>query len=835
MSDLITLTINGKSVKAKEGEFILNVARANNIFIPALCYLTRCSPTLACRLCLVEADGKQVYSCNAKAKEGMSVITHTENIEKERRAIMEVYDVNHPLQCGVCDQSGECELQNYSLYMKVDSQSYTIKDVPRPAANWGVMKYDPGLCIVCEKCVTVCKDMIGSNALSTVKRGADAIEKTFKDSMPKDAYAMWNKLNKSLIGFDEDSCTDCGECISVCPVGALVSSDFQYKSNAWELTRVPAANPHSSDCAFIYYETKHESISNPEPKIYRVTNEHHYSTVNGAGRFAYDFENKVEGKNEEAFAKAVEAFKDAKAINFNSFITNEEAFILQKIANKTGAKLVNKDAYLYKRFLENYASTSGQSLYSASLKDIHESNFVISVGSFLKSDLPHARYAINNSVVMNKGSFIYFHPVKDPIIEKIGKKGKTTEFVYHNPLAEESILYLILALFGKDLPGEILSYIESKKETRTKIVKETVKETVVNIVKDEETGEEKEVKKVVSKKVDKEVEFTYYKFLDVIGQDGTLLDTIDTMLAKKDTYSLVVGEDLITHPNSENLAKLCGLIDRYTQFKVNIIPTQTNTLGVSLICDVVDSAEGPSVGYNEKAQFQISALGDGNLDIPALNQQEGTFVNIDKRVIPTNAALPYKGYTLNDIANEVLGTDVEYTIEYTQELPTDEGFQAIEFDRLSNHFGNDRVEYRGYDIAYKDVVVIKGLENILNETPVTDIDNPLSETLTPNEDEILIYKANPINQFNEFTAIAHEFASNLESGFFASKELLEKYELAKGDKVLVCSNNKELELNVYKDSQISGTIAYVSTFQKDLDTKSLFENYRYSKATIKKV
>ncbi len=834
MSDLITLTINGKSIEAKEGETILNVARANEIFIPAICYLTRCSPTLACRLCLVEADGKQVYSCNAKVKDGMSVITNTENIHKERRAIMEVYDVNHPLQCGVCDQSGECELQNYSLYMKVDSQSYTIKDVARPATNWGVMKYDPGLCIVCEKCVTVCKDMIGSNALSTVKRGSDDISKALKESMPKDAYAMWNKLNKSLIGFDADSCTDCGECISVCPVGALVSADFQYKSNAWELTRIPAANPHSSDCAFMYYETKHESIDNPNPKIYRVTNEHHYSTVNGAGRFGYDFENKVAGKDEENFSKAVEAFKEAKAIRFNSYITNEEAFILQKIADKTGAKLVNKDAYLFKKFLENYASTSGQSLYSATLKDIHDANFVISVGSFLKSDLPHARYAVNNSVVMNKGSFIYFHPVQDPIIEKIGKKGKTTEFVYHNPMAEESILYLILALFGKDLPQEIVDYINSQKETRTKTVTEVVKETVVETVKDEETGEEKEVKKVVSKKVDKEVEFTYYKFLDEIGKDESFLDLIDSFLAKKDSYALVVGEDLITHPNSENLAKLCGLIDRFTQFKVNIIPTQTNTLGVSLICDVIDDAAGVSVGYNEKADFQISALGDGNLDMPALNQQEGTFVNIDKRVIPTNAALPYKGYVLNDIANKILGTDIEYTIEYTQELPTSKGFQSIEFDRLQNHFGNDRVEYRGYDIAYKDVVVIKGLENVLNESPETNIDNP-SETLTVSEDEILIYRANPINQFNEFTAIAHEFASELQSGFFASKELIEKYALTTGDKVVVSSNKKELELEVFEDNQIAGNIAYVSTFQKDLDTKSLFSEYRYSKATIKKV
>ena len=209
MNDPINLIIDGKECQAQEGESILNVARANDIFVPAIFYQTKCSPTLACRLCLVESDGKQVYSCNAKVKEGITVSTNTPNIEKERRAIMEVYDVNHPLQCGVCDQSGECELQNYSLYMKVDEQHYSVKDVPRPAAHWGVMNYDPGLCIVCEKCVTVCKDMIGSSALSTVKRGADALSAEYKASMPKDAYAMWNKLNKNLIGFDEDSCIDC--------------------------------------------------------------------------------------------------------------------------------------------------------------------------------------------------------------------------------------------------------------------------------------------------------------------------------------------------------------------------------------------------------------------------------------------------------------------------------------------------------------------------------------------------------------------------------------------------------------------------------------------------
>ena len=823
MSDMITLTIDGKTVEAKDGESILNVARANNVFVPAVCYLTRCSPTLACRLCLVEADGKQVYGCNTKVKAGMDISTTTPNIAIERRAIMEVYDVNHPLQCGVCDQSGECELQNYSLYMKVDSQSYSIKDIHRPTQHWGVMNYDPALCIVCERCVTVCQDMVGSNALSTVKRPSDAIDATFKSEMPKDAYAMWNKLNKSLIGYDADACTNCGECISACPVGALVSHDFQYTSNAWELKKIPAANPHSSDCAFLYYDIKHESIDNhATKKIYRVNSEPHYSTVNGAGRFAYDFENKVSSKDKVAFKKAVEAFKNAKNIKFNSYITNEEALILQEIASKTGAKLVNEDARRYQEFLNNYSKTSGKSLYSSTLADVHSSNFVISVGGYLKSDLPNARYAFNNSVIMNKGAGLYFHPVADPIMEKIGKKGKTTEFIYHAPLAEEAILYFILYKFGKELPAQVQEYIDSFKQTKTKTVVEEVKETVVEILKDEATGEEKEVKKVVTNKVSKEVEFEYSTLVELFGKDEKFLDLLEEMLAKKDKFSLIVAEDLITHPNSVNLAKLCGLIDRCTAFDVVIIPSQTNTLGVAQICTLSKEVEGFSVGYNMKADFELSALGDGNLDIPALNQQEGTFTNIDKKVIPTNAALEFKGYTLNEVANEVLGTDVEYTIEYTAKLPTQKGYKSEQFDDLPNKFGNDQVEYRGYDLQSFEVLIQDDFKPIIDER------------ITLQDDELIIYRANPINQFNEFTAIAHEFKDKLQDGIFFSKSLFEKLELNEGDKVKVIANNQELILSVYIDIQIEGNIPYISTFMKNSSSNALFNTYRFNKAKVVK-
>ena len=819
MAELINVTIDGKQCQAKDGEFILNVARANDIFVPALCYTTRCSPTLACRVCLVEADGKQVYSCNAKVKDGMVVETTTDNIEKEREAIMEVYDVNHPLQCGVCDKSGECELQDYTKYMNLHKQDYAVRDVSRPAQNWGVMKYDPGLCIVCEKCVTICKDMIGSNALSTVKRGADALDKSFKDTMPKDAYAMWNKLNKSLIGFDEDKCTDCGECIAVCPVGAMASSDFQYKSNAWELTKVPAANPHSSDCSHMYYELKHDCIDNSqEKKIYRVTNESHYSSLSGAARFGYDFENKVESKDEQAFQKAVEALKNADTIKFGSYITNEEALILQKIKEKLGVKLVNNDALRFQNFLKHYSTTSGSSLYSGSINDIHDANFIISVGSMLKNDAPNVRYAFNNALTLNKGAGLYFHPVADPVVEQFGKKGKTIETIETLPLSEEAVLYFILDQFGKDLPADISSYLESLRETRTKTVQETIKEKVTELVKDEETGEEKEVSKMVPKKVSKELEYVYTKLLDMMGSNEALLETIEDMLAKKDTYALVVGEDLIENPNSANLAKLCGLIDRYTSFSVTIIPTRTNTLGVSLICELDSEVGSNVVGYNKKANFEISALGDGDLDMPALNQQEGTFTNANKRVVPTNAAMKYNGYTLNDIAN-ALGLENQYTIDYTEELPTSKGYQSIKFDDLDNHFGNDQKEYRGYVLSSNAVDVSDDVAQI-NESK-----SKLEGTL--------IYKANPIDQFNEFTAKSRLLEHK--TAYYASESQLESLELSEGDEVEISANGQTIKLPVVLDKHISGNIAYVSTFEKNVPTCSLFDGYRFNVANIKKV
>lgn len=825
----ITITIDGRTVQTQEGEYILNAARANGIFIPAICYLTRCSPTLACRICLVEADGKQVYACNAKAKEGMEITTTTPNILEERRAIMEVYDVNHPLECGVCDQSGECELQNYTLEVGVDSQNYAIKDTHKPAQDWGLIHYDPALCIMCERCITVCKDMIGDAALSTVARGSDAIHGEYKAMMPKDAYAMWNKLNKSLIapnGGDTLDCTNCGECTSVCPVGALVSSDYQYTSNAWEHKQIPATCAHCSAGCQLSYDIKHTSISNPEAKIYRVKNEWNYVSLCGAGRYGYDFENRDVSKDQSAFDKALEAFKKADTIAFTSTITNEEAMILQRLKEKYGYRLVNSEALALKNFLNSYSAISKTALYGGDLKQVHEADFVVSIGSALKTDNPNARFAMNNALSMNKGVGLYFHPINDPVIENMSKN--ITQF-NHAPMMEEAALYLILDLFGDKaaMPSAVTEYLagfhSAKTVTIEESVDEKVTETVTKKVLNEETGVEEEVSeevtKTIKKKVFKEVEVDDNALFGLLNAPEKFAETLEKYLAKKEKFALMVGPDLYTHPNAANCARLVALIEKYTAFSVTMIPNLANTLGAALICDLDSSRGNYTIGYNTRGDFTLSALGNGDLDMPALNQQEGTLTGIDKRVNPTNAALGYGGYVLNDIAN-ALGITAKYTVDYTAQLPVKNGFKALSFDTLPNYYTNSGEEVRGYV-----------LENIAVNSGGDESVQPFNPNAAIREN--VVYLANPVLQFSAFTAASHQL--NASGGLYASHTAMQTNGWSEGDALRVKTAHGELSVNVIADGKIGGDITYLPTFDTAINSEALFDGYRFACVSIQKV
>ena len=749
------ITIDGKICECDEGEYILQVARRCGVFIPALCYLSGGTPTLACRLCMVEADGKRVYSCNAKAKDGMVVYSRSPEIDAEREAITQVYCINHPMACGVCDQSGECELQNLAHLMRTNAQRYAIRDTAREVQDWGYLSYDPSLCIVCERCITAAKDRLGVDAFKLVPRGGDAPSKEQKDAMPKDAYAVWNKLQKSLIArvSDEDDCVNYGESAAVCPTGALVERAFKYVSNAWELRQIPASNPHSSDCELLYYEVKRRGIGDARERIYRVSSDINFSVLHAGARFGWDFSNERASKNEAIFNRIVRSIENGeiKNIKFNSFITNEEARILELLRQKFKLALINDEALAYQKFLREFSKLSGTKFYNADSQTIKNSDFIVVCGTFLRSDAPNLGYAVNSACKLNKASGIYFHPFCDE-----GIKGFSKNFI-HQPHAaglEAQILLWILQKFGRDLPEWLDAKLAAEFEISRAMAKEKLDEKPVGSQNPENSVEANSSGNVASvsgaensagasgadsiknsaQNSENPAESKISNFARALGLDE---QKIDEILAKKEHFSLIIGEDFIRTPNSATLARLAGLVQRCTPFKVLVVPPRTNSLGVALICELsAQENAGETLGYNEAGDISFGVL-EADLDAPSLVQQEGTFTNYDKRVVPSNAALDYGGYELNDIAC-ALGVCAEHAIGYTSSLGTD--FEPIKFDDLENFYDNGGANHRGYELRNEELAASKD-----------EFEISLSAPLSAGEGEILIYEANPLHQFNKFS------------------------------------------------------------------------------------
>ena len=758
------ISINDQILEADEGESILNIARANGIYIPALCYLSGCSPTLACRLCMVEANGKVVYSCNAKAKEDMQIYTNTPEIVAERNAIMQTYCVNHPIQCGVCDKSGECELQNLTTHLKVNEQKFAIADTHKPHKKWGLINYDPALCIVCERCVTVCKDRIGESALKTVPRGVE-VPKELKESMPKDAYAVFSKMQKSLIGpsvGESLDCSFCGECISVCPTGALISSHFQYSTNIWELNHIPAANPHQSDCELIYYDVKEKSTSDRSKQIYRVSNDFTFGEISGAARFGYDFHNELACKNEEKFEEIVLNIKNGaiKNIKFNSFITNEEALILERLREKFDLNLINNEALNYQKFLNKFSEISGLSSYNADYEDIKNSDFIITAGSFLRHESPVTSFKLNNALKMNKAAGIYFHHIADEIVKKYSKN-----FIYvtHEAGKLEQILLFILKNWGENLPSALTSKLEN--------------------------------------------------FDENFGLD------VPALSEGKSKFTLILGSDFYTDENANLLAALTGVIARATPFRVMLIPPRTNSLGVAKICTLASEKKpGKTLGYNENGEFKFSIF-EGDIDASALNQQEGTFTSINNALVPTNVAIPHKGYFLNDIAN-ALGLMAKDTIDYTPLLPKEKGYRGIKFDDLENFYANNGTSHRGYKLE------------ISNFTPNDDIEPLLKEKNEPNlkDGEALVNLTNPINLPSFFANYATQTAKRAK--LYASSEFMAKFEISQNEAIILEKDEHKLAICVELDSELGGVAAYLGDYDDKLDVGVIFNGKSYAVVKI---
>ncbi|MGI6777653.1 MAG: NADH-dependent [FeFe] hydrogenase, group A6 [Acetivibrionales bacterium] len=215
---MVNLTINNKKITVKEGTTILEAAKANNILIPNFCYLEGVHHIGSCRVCVVEVEGEKnlTASCMVPVREGMVVRTNTARVRKARKVLYELILSDHPKDCLNCSRSQNCELQSLGEKLQVGEsrfegeRSKNLIDDSSPS-----IVRDATKCVLCRRCVTVCNDIQGVGILNTQKRG-------FKTSIAPAAELPLNTVN----------CTYCGQCTTVCPVGALKEKDSIEK--VWE-------------------------------------------------------------------------------------------------------------------------------------------------------------------------------------------------------------------------------------------------------------------------------------------------------------------------------------------------------------------------------------------------------------------------------------------------------------------------------------------------------------------------------------------------------------------------------------------------------------------------
>lgn len=209
---MVNLTINGKQIQAEQGATILEAARAAGVYIPTLCYHPELCPEGACRLCMVEASGARtlVASCVYPVSEGMVVKTNTEKVREARKTVVELLLANHPKDCLCCQKSGDCELQKIAADLglrKIRFEGGETKAHTIDCSNPSLVR-DQEKCILCGRCIRICRDVQGMNVYSFAGRGFNTIVSTAFEHDLKDA-----------------ACTYCGQCASVCPTGAIVEKD----------------------------------------------------------------------------------------------------------------------------------------------------------------------------------------------------------------------------------------------------------------------------------------------------------------------------------------------------------------------------------------------------------------------------------------------------------------------------------------------------------------------------------------------------------------------------------------------------------------------------------
>ena len=434
MADTVKVKINGKEYEAKKGETILQVARRNGIYIPAICYSDRFGAIGACRICAVEIVGmkKPMLSCAMKVKDGMEILTDSEKVIEFRKNIVYEWDKFHPLQCGVCDKSGECGLQDINYELNITENPLEKEADPLSIPNrtihyeWKIIHHDANLCIQCRRCVTICDRVVNFGILALVKKEWGGREIDTKDGKPLD-------------------CEFCGQCVSICPTGAMSSKLFKYKARPWEMDKV------RTTCQFCASGCQMD-LNVKDNKILRVTSED--DTPNRAnlcnlGRFNYTV---IEAKN-IILSPIIEGGKTTYEKAFNRAASILKNYASGEIAAICGARETIEDQLALKLFFENaiksnnidsFASTHIGKLYSVlpkgvsplnNVSDMEECDVIFAFGGDVANEMPRLDWQTTRNVKLLKKSKLVTAYWRDTKIDTLGsvalryEPGQEVEFL----------------------------------------------------------------------------------------------------------------------------------------------------------------------------------------------------------------------------------------------------------------------------------------------------------------------------------------------------------------------------------------------------------------------
>ncbi|MCX7037499.1 MAG: NADH-quinone oxidoreductase subunit NuoG [Proteobacteria bacterium] len=266
--DAVNITVDGVPMKARKGEMIIRVTDANDVYVPRFCYHEKLPVAANCRMCLVEVEKapKPLPACATPVMEGMVIRTKSAKAIAAQRSVMEFLLINHPLDCPICDQGGECELQDLAIgYGRDISRYHERKRVVKDKNLGPLVSSDMTRCIHCTRCVRFGQDVAGIPELGTTGRGEHNEIGTYIEA----------SVNHELSG----------NIIDLCPVGALNSKPFRYRARSWEMTQQPLVSPHDGLGTNLYGHVRRGRLMRVVPRRNDAINE---TWISDRDRFSYE-------------------------------------------------------------------------------------------------------------------------------------------------------------------------------------------------------------------------------------------------------------------------------------------------------------------------------------------------------------------------------------------------------------------------------------------------------------------------------------------------------------------------------------------------------------------